>query len=121
MSQDREPGWQGPDEIWPDPAAFDTRLAYLVAYCRTVTGQEEDAVSTAHVVLDWAQSLLNDPGRLRAWLFALVRMEIPAASAPQAQEIFDLVHGFGIRPEDLPIVLGISPAEADEMMAAAEE
>jgi len=122
MSRDQEPGWQKPDdEVRPDPAAFDAQLGDLVAYCRAVTGREEDAVSTAHGVLDWAQSLLTDPHRLRAWLFARARVEILAASEPQAREIFDLVHRYGIRPEDLPVVLGISPVEADELLAAAEE
>lgn len=122
MSQDQEPAWQGPDyEVRPDPGAFDTQLGDLVGYCRAITGREEDAVSTAHGVLDSAQSLLNEPDRLRAWLFALARMEILAASAPQNQEIFDLVHRHGIRPEDLPVVLGISPVDADELLAAAEE
>ncbi len=76
MSQDREPGWQQPgDDVRPGPAALDTQLPDLVAYCRAVAGREEDAVRTAHAVLDSAQSVLNDPEQLRAWLFALARTE----------------------------------------------
>ena len=121
MSQGREPDWQDPeDEIRPDPAALDSQLAGLVAYCRAVTGRDEEAVSTARAVLDSAQSLLSGPDQLRAWLFALARMEILAGSQPQAREVFDLVHVHGIRLEDLPVVLSISPAEADELLAAAE-
>jgi hypothetical protein len=42
-------------------------------------------------------------------------------AAPGVQEILDLVHQHGIRAEDLPIVLGIPPTEADELLAEAEE
>jgi hypothetical protein len=122
MSQDPEPGWRGTDgEVRTGLAAFETHLGDLVAYCHAFTGRDEDAISTAHGVVESARSLLNDPGQLRAWLFALARMEILAGSPPQAREIWDLVHEHGIRPEDLPTVLGISPVEADEKLAAAEE
>jgi hypothetical protein len=122
MSQDPERGRQRPDDYARlGPAAFDSQLGDLVAYCRALTGRDDDAVSTAREVLDSARSLLTDPRRLRAWLFALARLEITAASAPQPREIFDLVHRHGFRPADLPVVLGVSPAEADELLAAAEE
>src|SRR5215469_11320188 len=121
MSQDREPGRQWPDEaVLTGAAALDTHLADLVVYCRTVTGSDEDAVSAAHAVLDSAQSLLTDPDKLRAWLFALARVEILADSEPDAREMLDLVHRHGIRPEDLPVVVGIPPVSADQMLAAAE-
>ena len=110
MSQDREPGWY-----------LDAQLADLIAYCRAVTGREEDAVGTAHAARDAALNLLTDPDQLRAWLFALARMEILAGSEPDAGEVFDLVHRLGIRPEDLPVVLRIAPGEAEQVLAAAEE
>src|SRR5215475_9503425 len=121
MSQDREPVWQRPDdEAWPGATALDTELADLVAYCRDVTGREEDAVSTAQAVLDSARAQLTDPDQLRAWLFALARFELLAGSEPQAREVLDLVHRHGIQPDDLPVVLGIPPIEADQLLAAAE-
>jgi hypothetical protein len=121
MSQDPESGWLGPeDEVRPGIIALDAQLADLVTYCRAVTGQEEDAVRTARAVLDSAQSQLTDPDQLRAWLFALARMEILAGSQPAAREAFDLVYRLGIRPDDLPAVLGIAPIEADQLLAAAE-
>src|SRR5215471_4949564 len=120
MSQDREPVGQRPgNEVWPGTADLDAQLADLVAYCRDVTGQESDAVSTAHAVLNSARSQLTDPGQLRAWLFALARFELLAGSEPDAREVFDLVHRHGIHPEDLPVVLGIPPTEADQVLAAA--
>lgn len=120
MPQDREPRWLEPEEIQADPAALSAQLAGLVAYCQSVTGREDDAISIADAVLDSAQSLLSGPDQLRAWLFALARMELGAGSEPQAREVFDLVHRYGIRLEDVPVVLGIRPAEADELLAAAE-
>ena len=122
MSQDREPSWQWPDDdaVGTGTAALASNLADLVVYCRTVTGRDEDADAAAHAILDSAQSLLTDPDQLRAWLFALARVEVLADSEPDAREILDLVHRHGIRPEDLPVVLGIPPAEADQMLAAAE-
>jgi hypothetical protein len=121
MSQDPESGWQGPeDEVRPGIIALDAQHADLVAYCRAVTGQEDDAVRTARTVLDSAQAQLTDPDQLRAWLFALARMEILAGSEPAAREVFDLVYRLGIRPDDLPVVLGIAPIEADQLLAAAE-
>src|SRR5215472_3009064 len=104
MSDDREPDWPGPpdDGGRPDPAAIDAQLPAVVAYCRAVTGREDEAVSAAGVVIESARSLLTDPERLRAWLLANV-------------------HRHGIQPEDLPVVLGMPPTEADELLAAAEE
>ena len=124
MSQDREPGWLRPDDDQPGAAALDAlgaQHADLVAYCRSVTGQEQVAVSIAGSVLDSAHAMLHDAHRLRAWLFALARTEILAGSAPDSAEVLDLVHRHGIRPEDLAIVLGVAPAEANEILIATEE
>jgi hypothetical protein len=123
MSQDWEPAWQRPDdEVRPggNALALDTEFADLVAYCGAVSGRESDAASTAHAVLDSVQPLLTDPDQLRAWLFALARRELLAGGEPPAREVFDLVHRHGILPEDLPVVLGIPPIEADELLANAE-
>ena len=123
MSDDREPDWPGPpdDGGRPDPAAIDAQLPAVEAYCRAVTGREDEAVRAAGVVIESARSLLTDPERLRAWLLANARRELLGDAAPTAQEAFDLVHRHGIQPEDLPVVLGMPPTEADELLAAAEE
>ena len=135
MSRDAEPGRLHRNEGVPggDPAAdalgelIDTQLADLVDYCRALTGQESDAVSTAHAAVDSAYALLTDPKLLRAWLFALARRKAltarpgsTQADSPQPREILDLVHRHGIRPQDLPVVLGIPATEAEERLAAAE-
>ena len=104
------------------------QLADLVAYCRALTGEEADAVSTANSVVDSAHSLLNDPALLRAWLFALARRQViearpgggGQADSPQPGEILDLVYRHGIRRQDLHLVLGIPASEAEERLAAAE-
>src|SRR5215475_2476948 len=130
MSQDLERGWRGRDDaVQPsDPAGsappderLDAQLADLVSYCRGLTSEENEADGTAHTVMALARSLLNDPDRLRAWLFALARREIVADGAPKADEGFDLVHRHGIRPEDLSVVLGIPASVAHELLAAAED
>ncbi|MBO0831085.1 MAG: hypothetical protein J2P29_03845, partial [Actinobacteria bacterium] len=115
MRKVREPGWQGPSiEVLPGPAAVDPQLDDLAAYCRAVTGREEVAVAVAHDVLGAASSLLNDPHQLRAWLFANARVQMVGDATPGAQEIMDLVHQHGIRAQDLPLVLGVPPADANE-------
>src|SRR5215467_5581392 len=123
MSDDREPDWPGPpdDGGRPDPAAIDAQLPAVEAHCRAVTGREDEAVRAAGVVIESARSLLTDPERLRAWLLANARRELLGDAAPTAQDAFDLVHRHGIQPEDLPVVLGMPPTEADELLAAAEE
>ncbi len=103
---------------------LDEHEAHVFEYCRRLAGDESDAASATQTAMIAAQSLLADPGRLRAWLFALARQELVTRYQPadqdQDDEIRDLVHLHGIRPEDLPAVLGVTAEQARVMLADAE-
>ncbi|MBO0830805.1 MAG: hypothetical protein J2P29_02435, partial [Actinobacteria bacterium] len=64
-----------PESSGPGSQLFDSQQHLLVEYCRDLTDNEDDAASLAESVLSSAKALLNDPARLRAWLFALARRE----------------------------------------------
>jgi len=57
---------------------FDAHAAHLYDYCLSLLGEEREAASAAGVTLIAAYMLggrMNEPGRLRAWMFALARRE----------------------------------------------
>ncbi|MBO0825500.1 MAG: hypothetical protein J2P27_16855 [Actinobacteria bacterium] len=117
-----------PESSGPGSELFDSQQHLLVEYCRDLTDNEDDAASLAQSVLSSAKALLNDPARLRAWLFALARREALLANQGASdgpgdpdREVLDLVHRHGIQPADLPVVLGISGDEAAGRLAAAEK
>ena len=103
---------------------LDEHEQHVFDYCSRLVGDEAAAASATETAMVAAQSLLADPDRLRAWLFALARQDIAAKIQPsdhdEDAEILDLVHRHGIRPGDLPAVLGVSPEHASAMLANAE-
>jgi RNA polymerase sigma factor (sigma-70 family) len=105
-------------------AILDEHERHVFDYCSRLVGDEAEAASATETAMVAAQSLLADPDRLRAWLFALARQDIVAKIQPSDQnqdaEILDLVYRHGIRPGDLPAVLGVSPEHAGAMLADAE-
>ena len=121
---DRDAEPPGADDQSAFAAMLDEHEAHLFDYCSRLVGDQAEAVSATETAMNAAQSLLADPDRLRAWLFALARQEIAAKMQPSDQhpdaEVLDLVYRHGIRPEDLPAVLGISPKQAMAMLAGAE-
>jgi RNA polymerase sigma factor (sigma-70 family) len=78
-------------------AAYDKYAADLYGYCRTLLGEPfdaADAVQDTFVIAASKLAGLRDPGRLRAWLFAVARNEclhrlksrrqaMPLADAPE--------------------------------------
>ena len=142
-------GLASPTAVKPVPPAlvnldsfrepFRRHAAHVFDYCHALVGREEVAASATEAALSSVQPLVNDPGRFRAWLFALAREEALAFQAAgagepglnsvprfevdefdatiadlsggatllddQSQEIIDLVHRYGIDPEDLPLVI----------------
>ncbi len=120
----RSPEPRGADDQSAFAAMLDEHEAHVFEYCRRLAGDESDAASATETAMIAAQSLLADPGRLRAWLFALARQELVTRYQPadqdQDDEIRDLVHLHGIRPEDLPAVLGVTAEQARVMLADAE-
>ena len=118
---DAEPG---PETQGAFAAMFEEHAAYVFDYCSRLAGDEADAANATEAAIVAARSLLIDPDRLRAWLFALARQEvlaqIQAPDQEQEAEILDLVHRHGIRPQDLSVVLGVSPERAQAMLASAE-
>ncbi|MGO8957013.1 MAG: hypothetical protein ACLQFR_06565 [Streptosporangiaceae bacterium] len=121
-SQEPEP--HGPDDQKTFAAMLAQHEAHVFDYLSRLLGDEAGAASTTATTMVAARSLLADPDRLRAWLFALARQEIAAKFQPAEQnpgaEIRDLVYRHGIRPADLPAVLGVSPERATAMLADAE-
>jgi len=62
---------------------FDAHAAHLYDYCLTMLGEEAEAASATRVTLIAAYMLggrMNEPDRLRAWMFALARRECPSES-----------------------------------------
>ena len=201
-----------PDSAAPsDPGAFtamfENHAAHVFDYCSELLGDEDAAARATETALIAAQGVLEDPERLRAWLFALARecmnqlpesgtwydgeatdeppsragqggrgnghgghdrrgrngrparqddpaearTEVLSAAdiadyaervahaegaghaepefelagdladdlAGREQEIFDLVYRHGIRPDHLPVVLGVSPDRARAIFTAA--
>jgi hypothetical protein len=103
---------------------LDEHAAHVLDYCSRLVGDDAEAASAMETAMSAAQTLLADPDRLRAWLFALARQEIVTGARPPGQdpdaEILDLVYRHGIRLEDLPAVLGVTPERAKAMLADAE-
>lgn len=124
-----EPGSTLPDPSSVDLAAFaelyQAHAAHLFDYCRALLGDEAAAASATEAALITAQTVLQDQDRMRAWLFALGRREclsgpaaLPALAA-QPAEVADLVRRHGIRPEDVPTVLGVQADEVQALLAQA--
>jgi DNA-directed RNA polymerase specialized sigma24 family protein len=105
-------------------AMLDEHQSHVFEYLRRLIGDDAEAASATQTAMNAAQSLLGDPGRLRAWLFALARQEIVTQIQQPGQdqdaEIRELVHRHGIKPQDLPTVLGISAEQAQAMLADAD-
>jgi DNA-directed RNA polymerase specialized sigma24 family protein len=103
---------------------LDEHQSHVFEYLCRLIGDDAEAASATQTAMNAAQSLLGDPGRLRAWLFALARQEIATQIRQPRQdqdvEIRELVHRHGIKPQDLPTVLGISAEQAQAMLADAE-
>ncbi len=62
---------------------FDDHAAHLHDYCLSLLGDESEAAAAARVTLIAAYKLggrMTEPGRLRAWMFALGRRECLSAS-----------------------------------------
>jgi RNA polymerase sigma factor (sigma-70 family) len=81
-------------------AAYDKYAADLYGYCRTLLREPDDAadaVQDTFVIAASKLAGLRDPGRLRAWLFAVARNEClrllrsrrPAAPLQDAPEVAD--------------------------------
>lgn len=73
-------------------AAFDQYAYEIYAYCRSRLAQEADAetaVQDTLIIASAKLSLLREPGRLRAWLFAVARNEclgrLLAGASPAAE------------------------------------
>lgn len=120
----RDPGQPAPEDRSAFTAMLDEHAAHVLDYCSRLVGDDAEAASATQTAMNAAQTLLAAPDRLRAWLFALARQEIvTSAELPgqdQDAEILDLVYRHGIRPEDLPAVLGVTPEHAKAMLADAE-
>jgi DNA-directed RNA polymerase specialized sigma24 family protein len=128
---------------------FAAHAAQLLDYCGTLTGSDAAAAAATAAAMSCAQDLPRPSHLLRARLFAIARREALAitqignapppgfaadgAGAPgpaalavlgrlpaQHREVLALVYRHGIWPEQLPAVLGVSPWEAYERLAAAE-
>ncbi len=116
--RDREP--DGAEDQSAFAAMLDEHEAHVFDYLSRLVGDEAEAASATEVAMNAAQSLLADPDRLRAWLFALARQEIATkiqrADQDQDGEIRDLVYRHGIRPEDLPAVLGVTAEQVQAML-----
>ena len=112
------------DDLSAYGAILDEHEKHVFDYCSRLVGDEAAAASATETAMVAAQSLLADPDRLRAWLFALARQDIAAKIQPSDQnqdaEILDLVYRHGIRPGDLPAVLGVPPEHASAMLASAQ-
>jgi DNA-directed RNA polymerase specialized sigma24 family protein len=75
-----------PDERETLPDVFASELPHLFDYCRALLGQDAEAARTARSVLNSAQPLQQDPGRLRAWLFSLGRGQALDSRPPGGDE-----------------------------------
>jgi hypothetical protein len=74
------------DGLDTPPELFGSDLAHLFDYCRTLLGQDAQAIRTARAVLDSAHEPLPDRERLRAWLFGLARSLALALRPPGDDE-----------------------------------
>jgi len=123
----RDPGM--PERLDLDGFAgmFEDHAAHVFDYCRSLAGRDDVAADATEFALISAQAAAPDPGRARAWLFALARRQVlaldPAFWPPpdSDQEILDLVYRHGIHTDELPGVLGVPADAALDRLASAED
>jgi hypothetical protein len=82
---------------------FGSDLAHLFDYCRTLLGQDAEAIRTARSVLSSPHEPLPDRDRHRAWLFGLARSLARALRPPGDDE-----------PSYLPVALIAEAAQQIE-------
>src|SRR5215469_15656990 len=110
-------------------AAYDRYAASLYGYCHSLLVYPADAADTVHdtFIIAWAKiPCLRNPGRLKAWLFALARHECDsrpragALSAPPADAGQMTGHGHDADAGDAKLqylvraaLTGLEPAERE--------
>jgi hypothetical protein len=112
--------------------AFQLQAGSILDYCRTLVGETVAASATEAALLS-AETMLGEPIRLRAWLFALARQQVLAfeAAGPAdasgtrllddpGREVLELIDRFGLDPDVLPSVVGVPAGDVQQLLAAAE-